>query len=519
MRRTVFLICVLCAAAALASNPGRTFSPRGAWTAAAQGATVATVPLYRLVHERGFHLYTTDAHERDVSIKYNGYRDEGVVAHVLPKRAHRTVTLYRLSAPALACKGTHKTAKFFYTTDEAARDKAVAAGWHLDGVVGFVAPPDAGLPGTVPFHRMYNDLSPCNKVLSRAAREREFASVANYDDDHFYTASEAEKDQAVHQGGYVSQGIACYVWPAPASVALHAPAAPLPDLAVPKVFAEDTSVKGIVQNQGKRSVSSTPGVLVRFVVSDRAGKVVLQSEQKLGGMSPGQSYPVVFDTTKLASKVGLNYRITVDPANAVPEADDSNNSAGDVWGIKIKADPKAAERVPAPEFVVTDIQVSAGAPITHYKLNVRNWGAYKPEWFQSLKGVLPAAKCGQVNVDARMLVHVSTDPAGGLLNNCLPLAAGQDLTRLGFNSAFPLAQSTRIRVTLEDRLTGAKYASEPYAVGWFGLDKVLVPAGCKYLLGRAGSYVCTTDQGMAACENLRQKGKPIRCARAGKGQD
>ena len=34
--------------------------------------------------------------------------------------------------------------------------------------------------------------------------------------------------------------------------------------------------------------------------------------------------------------------------------------------------------------------------------------------------------------------------------------------------------------------------------------------------GRAGSFLCTTDAGFQSCEQLRQKGKPIQCTRAGK---
>lgn len=493
-------------------------------SAAVQGETVTAIPLYRLVHKLdGFHFYTVDAHEKEVAVKYGHYQEENIAGYVLPKPANGTVPLYRLSAATYGCYSKLEPSKFFYTTDKAARDKAAGSGWHLDGVVGFVPPPDRGLPGTVPLYRMYHDLSECKKKSSIQVfnlPDRPKASIHTGDDDNFYSTSEAEMDQATHQGGYQTRGVACYVWTGPIAVAMYAPPTPLPDLIVPKVFTEESSVKAIVLNQGKYSVSSVPGVLVRFLVYDRAGKVVFKSEQNIGGMSSSQDRPTTFDTTKLANTVGLHYQVVVDPDNIVKESNDSNNASADtVWGIKIKPDPNAATRVPSPSIAITSKQASGstGLPyFTNYTLNVLNWNAYKPDLYQSLAGVMPAVTCGTAKTDSRMLLQISTLAKVQSKVICRPLSSGKDMATLQISFPLPLLDSDRVQVTLEDRLIKMKYVSEPYAVGWLGVDKVLVTVGCKRFLGRAGNFLCTTDQGMSACENLKTQGKPIQCTRPGK---
>ena len=533
MKRLMFLMCGACAAAAALfagfGAPGFDPVPR----ASAQGQTVTAVPLYRLYKiaydtsfgseswPPGFHFYTADAYERDKAAKYARYQVRGVAAYVLPKPAHGTVPLYRLRAEAQNYKKQPVSTKHFYTTDKAEADKAIAAGWKDEGVVGFVAPPDRGLPGTVPLYRLY-------RPEQYNSHTKTYGHEHTGDGDFFYTTSVEERDHALYYKTargltYVSQGVAAYVWPGPAAVAMSAPAAPLPDLTVPKVLTKETSVEAVVLNQGKHNVSGAPGLLVRFVVSDRAGKVVYQKDQQLGGLSPGQWRPVTFDTTQLKSTVGLNYRVLVDPSNVVKESSDSNNAADGIWGLKIKTDPNAAGRVPAPLMTIAGVQAAPtqGQPKhTAYRLAVSNSDAYDAAWFQSLKNVLAASPCGAGNTDARMLVRFSVIRGGATLNaGCKPLNAPQDVRDLTLDSAAPLAGADRVQVTLVDRLTNMKYASEPYAVGWFGVGDVLKTAGCKYFLGRAGSYLCTTDQGMAACENLRQQGRPIQCTRAGKQQD
>ena len=521
-KRMTFLIC--CVSAVVAVLMGVMVGISHHTRASAAIETVTAVPLYRLVHQKlGFHYYTADAHEREVAIKYHQYRDENIAAYVLPKRAHGTVALYRLSAPALACKGTWDTAKFYYTTDEAWRDKSVAAGWHLDGVVGYVAPPDRGLPGTIPFHVMYHDTSECKKVSSIQVAnlpDRPRATRNPGDDNHFYTTSEAEKDQAIYQGGYKSRGVAAYVWPTPVAVAMSAPAAPLPDLTVRQVEAEEFSVKAVVVNEGQANTGGAQ-LYAHLVLYDKAGKNIFSNGKFVGGMSPGQARPVKFETEG-HSLVGLQYEIKVDLSNLIKESNESNNvtqRAAFHRTIKINPDPNAASRVPAPSIAITGVETTATQAQpkrTSYRLTVSNWASYDAAWFQSLKNKLPPAPCGSGATDARMLMRYSLIRNGAPVNvGCKPLNSPQDLKVGEIHSAQPLADTDRLVVTLEDRADGAKYPSAAFAVGWFGLGDVLTTVGCKYFLGRAGSYLCTTDKGMAACENLKLKGKPIQCTRAG----
>lgn len=90
-----------------------------------------------------------------------------------------------------------------------------------------------------------------------------------------------------------------------------------------------------------------------------------------------------------------------------------------------------------------------------------------------------------------------------------------DLRTLGVTVAGAPADADKVYITLEDRLTGERYESGAYTVGWYGVGKLLFPVGCKHFLGRAGQFLCSTEQGMTACENLKKQGKPVQCTRQG----
>ena len=62
---------------------------------------------------------------------------------------------------------------------------------------------------------------------------------------------------------------------------------------------------------------------------------------------------------------------------------------------------------------------------------------------------------------------------------------------------------------------GRTYESKPIQLDCSDA-KVLTSSGCKFLLGRESSYLCSTDQGFDLCEGMRNKGKPIQCRRVGK---
>src|SRR5687767_3764681 len=114
-----------------------------------------------------------------------------------------------------------------------------------------------------------------------------------------------------------------YVWTAPAEVAMHAAAAPLPDLTVRQVEAEELAVKAVVFNEGEANTGGAQ-LYAHLFVYDKAGKTLTSDAKWVGGMSPGQAKPVKFETGG-RSLVGLQYQIKVDIANQVKESNESNN--------------------------------------------------------------------------------------------------------------------------------------------------------------------------------------------------
>jgi hypothetical protein len=212
----------------------------------------------------------------------------------------------------------------------------------------------------------------------------------------------------------------------------------------------------------------------------------------------------------------------LDPGKFVKESNEDNNEslpADFNWDDQPKIKPKTSSHVAAPSFAITTVESTSSTTQpkqTRYHLTVHNWDTYDNAWFHPLKDK-PSVPCGSGQTTSRMLVRFSVIRNGQALNaGCAPLESIKALQNPSFLSAAPLTDTDRVRIALEDRQNEIRYNSEPYTVGWFGLAKTLVPAGCKYFLGRAGSYLCTNDQGMAACENLRQQGKPIECRRTGK---
>lgn len=184
--------------------------------------------------------------------------------------------------------------------------------------------------------------------------------------------------------------------------------------------------------------------------------------------------------------------------------------------IVIKKDTSG--RFPPPSIAVTNIQPAPGDPggggHTRYSIEVTNWQNYPVDFYQSTKNVLPPHPCGG---DARGVVTTWLAQEGKppSKKGCKGVSFVEDLRTLGVTVAGTLADTDKVYVTLDDRLTGERYESGAYMVGWFGVGKLLFPVGCKHFLGRAGQFLCSSEQGMAACENLKKQGKPIQCTRQG----
>ena len=291
----------------------------------------------------------------------------------------------------------------------------------------------------------------------------------------------------------------------------------LPDLTISKTFVRENGIEAVIRNDGKKAASGQPGVTAALTILDKNGKTIFFSGAKqLGGMSPGQQHPFLFETGKV-NLAHTRYRVQVDAANLVAESNESNNDTDfiEIAGPKMKINPLPPGYVQPPSIALTEAK-GLGAGRMAYTFSVTNWDKFKPEWFQSLEGVLSPGPCGGGDTNARLIARIIViHNSAPLPVGCQPLNSQQDLQSIVLNTPVRLGDSDRVRIVIEDRATDARYESSPYPVGVYGVDKILVPMGCKFFLGRASSYMCTSDQGFAACENLRQKGKPIECRRAG----
>ena len=503
MKRIGLCCCLLFAF--LLASAGRTTLPSGHKTEAAF-EEYKTEPLYRFRSTKGYLLYKT----RDslpAGLGNGPWKNEGMACHV-PTGGAGLKPVYQLF------KSDAYGTRFNYTTNKAEADSAKGgvlnsysglANWTNQGVVFYVAATQ--LAGTTPLFKL-------SRPPSILAAGPDAGKLHPGWDASFLTDDVDDKKIALSQG-WKSEGVLGYVWRMPAEAEW------LPDLYVPMVSAEEFSVKAIIANQGKANTGGAD-VYAHLLLYDASGKPVFSDGKFVGGLSPGQTHPVTFDTGK-RSLVGLRYQIKVDLSNLVRESNESNNLTDPAEfhrKIKINPDPNGATRVPPPSFVITGVTstpTQAQPKHTSYQLTVSNSDAYDATWFVSLKNKLPPSPCGPGMTDARMVLQFSVIRNGRPINaGCKPLNGSQQMHILTVETAALLSDSDGVVITLIDRLHGTKYDSTPFTVGWFGLAKTLVPAGCKYFLGRAGSYLCNSEQGMAACENLRKQGKPIECRRVAK---
>lgn len=128
---------------------------------------ITSSPIYRLRHPSGAYLYTASIAERDNASQYYWYVKEGVSFDTITQLNALTVPIYRL-----------KTSNgYFLTTSLKERASAVKFGYHNEGIATFTYGFNA--PGLKHVYRLHH---PNGAYL--------------------FTASEAEKDAAIH-GGYV----------------------------------------------------------------------------------------------------------------------------------------------------------------------------------------------------------------------------------------------------------------------------------------------------------------------------
>ncbi len=450
--------------------------------------------LYAFISKRNQQYYRTNTQLPKVSD--GPWKSEGAVCIVAKNAAPGLKPVYQFT------KADNFGVRFFYESNseriETITNSVDAAGrWQNQGVAFYVSATQ--LPDTVKLFRL--------SVAAKIEWGGNINSVGTMKapEEIFLTTDTAARDKAI-SAGWTSRSLG-YVW-------TKAPEAALPDLTIEKTFVKGSSVVAHVRNKGK---VGSPDLWVRIRILDKSGKQVSYLDKKMVATFQNMPDTIAFDMGN-QNLSGKSYQIKIDSSNLVKESDENNNEtqmiAFPAPKMNINIDPEQANKFRAPTFAITGVQPSGQK--TLYQLSVSNWQSFKPESFQSLKNVLPPNPCGNGNANARLQARIYVIRTGMPLNaGCKPLNSQQDFKSLQFESASQLKDSDRVQITLIDRVSNSKYESEPFTIGWFGVGKVLNNVGCKYFLGRAGSYLCTSKQGFDACENLRKLGKPIKCTLAG----
>lgn len=129
------------------------------------------------------------------------------ICYVSPAQIPGTLPLMRLFNPT---SGDH-----LCTTSGSERQAAIAAGFTSEGILGYVFPKEAKVPGTVPLHRFY-------------ARPYTTSLGTDLNCYHVYSTDEQAAASPDYQNRLNYEGIAGYVWPAPTQIATLTITAPRP---------------------------------------------------------------------------------------------------------------------------------------------------------------------------------------------------------------------------------------------------------------------------------------------------
>jgi hypothetical protein len=477
---------------------------------------IVTVPLYFLANT-GAYFYTTDLNEMATLQGKKGWHYQGISCYVIPnsKKVPGSVGMYRLTKqaskwqPAPLANITYS--KFFYTTDKSEADNAANnLGWRIEGIAFYVSPKPIAALNTVELYRLY------------------LPDIENFEGDrHYYTVSKGDMNQTLKIAYWKFVRVEAYVWDTAitfdSSTGLSAsnppPAPKKADLVVSQTIADQTSVTALITNKGG---VNTGGVKyeVSLLVYDKRNDLENRLVVPGPGLSPNQTMPVKFS---VKGGGGRQYRVVIDEPNVVAESNETNNATQlKAWPPpKIKTGANSGEQLNIPLVAglanKQDLTVSSGqfkAKNTIYSLKVSNASAIPKEWFQPLT-VLDPVPCG-VSTNARLLAEVrwrfnSEGASIWKSGSCKPLASPQDLAVLDFSVADNKIVPDKLMVVVFDRLTSVSHKSNSVPVGAFGVKEALYPLQCFAWLGRSDDIACKTPEGMAACENLRAKGKPINC--------
>jgi hypothetical protein len=514
MRRKLSIACLSAIITALVAFAPE-WSPLSRIAPTGQAQIFTRQPLYRFQSARGHYLYKTGA-TLPPGLSDGPWENEGIACHVPDPAPHGTKPVYQLS------KSDDIGVRYAFTSDPS--EANAVTGWTNQGVVFHVA--STKLPGTVPFYRLYKPLIPAKKKdtsigakITEVFTGPEFteSTAGLLQDTTFYTIDVHDRAVALNNG-FVSQGILGYVWESSSAP----PAATAPDLTIIKTIPEEFSVTAIVANKGTRNTSGASYSL-SLTVFDQNNKLLFQRTAAGPGLSPNQLQPVKIDTGGQSLK-GKRYQVRVDEADAVTELIEDNNETALLPG---PSGPtiKVADSVQTTNFGLgLDLRDRRERMVTvgqsQYKyvdfdLAITNANVFPNDAFQPLT-LLPPNPCGIKPSNARLFADIiwgreGRDTQPIMRGICIPLLSPQDLAKMTFSLREEKGTAGLLQVIVRDRLTGLEHKSNVYQVGAFGVRPALFSVGCKAFLGRPDDFLCTSKQGMAACENLRQQGKPIKC--------
>jgi len=164
----------------------------------AENYALEAVPLYQpmLPHIYFVEAFVTSSQEESIAWENKGWKT-AVICYVSPAQIPGSVPFMRLFNP--------KSGDHLCTISLTEAQAAIAQGFTSEGILGYVFPKDAKVPGTVPLHRFY--------------------IPGGVDAYHIYSPDE----HAAPPGKYGNyEGIACLVWAGPTRIANLTITAPRP---------------------------------------------------------------------------------------------------------------------------------------------------------------------------------------------------------------------------------------------------------------------------------------------------
>ena len=219
-----------------------------------EGAGGELSPVYRFYSPKTKgHFFTMNEGEKDdlIATASHIWNFEGTAYYAYRTQVSGTVPLYRFYSPG--AKG------HFYTRNEGEKDGLIADHadiWNYEGIAYYVAPSHSS--GTTPVYRFW-------------------APGAKH---HFYTRSEAEKDNLIATAAHIwnYEGVAFYAWPtATAAQSVQANSA---SLAPPRLFVGDSG-------DGPSEVPSLPPDSAAFALVSLPDEIQMPDEgvAEMGGAS------------------------------------------------------------------------------------------------------------------------------------------------------------------------------------------------------------------------------------------